>query len=137
MVTDNVKAVAADGATTLILKEDGSVYGAGYNVGNALLQGSSADVTTGFKLVTTGAKKIEYGNYHSMIIKTDNTLYIAGTDFTGLELIDTNVKSVNGSHNTGSVYVKFDGRVYGFGANTYGRFGLNHTNTIAEPTLVF
>ena len=141
-INNDVKYVACGFYHTMILKNDGTVWGTGY--GYPLGVGSSNNKTT-FTQVTANinndVKDISCGDYHTMILKTDGTLWAAGSNNkgslgTGGSNSQTTFKQINTSnvkqvicrgHNT--YYVKTTGGFYACGDNEYGQLGIGSTDT--------
>jgi alpha-tubulin suppressor-like RCC1 family protein len=138
----NVLSVAACAYDSLVLKNDGSVWGCGYNYVGEIGDGTTTQRTT---LVATsglgagsGVVKIAGFLYHSAAIKdatNSNALYMWGNNGNGqLGFGDTTTRltpvfEMNGvaSASQGSFYhtaiTKTDGTVWSSGNNTYGQIG--------------
>ena len=70
---------------SLILKNDGTLWGTGYNKNGQLGLGDTTDRTT-FTQVTTNAndiKSIYCGENHTLILKNDGTLWGCGLNTSG------------------------------------------------------
>ena len=86
---DNIKSVYCGAARTLILKNDGTLWGAGYNGEGQLGLGDTYDRYT-FTQITNDVKLVYCGWYHTIILKNDDTLYTCGHNSYGqLGLGDT------------------------------------------------
>jgi len=125
---------------SIIVKNDGSIRGTGYNGGGQLGLGNTTDRTSWTRLSLTDVKSVVGGRYHSMILKNDGTVWVAGENNYGqLGLGDTtqrnswtqisltDVKSVDcGDYH--SMLLKNDGTVWGTGYNGGGgQLGLGDT----------
>lgn len=83
MVKENVAAVAAGNRSTLIITEDGVLYGAGRNFSGELGLGDEDrgnriefEQVPGIK----GAKAVDTGNHHTVVLKDDGTLWAMGSN---------------------------------------------------------
>ena len=82
-----VKEISASNQQTLVLKEDGTVYGVGYNgygqlgTGNTATQAKLTQVLTGSDIPITNAKHINTSNCATMITTEDNSLYVTGRSY--------------------------------------------------------
>ena len=141
---DDVKQVYCGYEHTLILKNDGTLWGSGRNNWGQLGLGDTTDRTT-FTEITTNVSDIKQvccGHYHTLILKNDGTLWGCGingsgelglgdntnrTTFTQITTSADNIKSVccGGYH---TVVLKDDGTLWGFGYNSSGELGLGDSN---------
>ena len=129
---------------SLILKNDGTLWGCGYNGYGQLGLGDTNNKTT-FTEITTNTddiKAVYCGENHNFILKNNDTLWSCGYNYCGqLGLGDTvnrytftkintnvgNIKSVYcGKDHT--FILKNDGTLWGCGDNSYGRLGLGDFN---------
>jgi len=136
-IMDGIKGIASgsQGTHSLFLKNDNSVWAAGYNqqgqIGNGATGGD--DVKTAIKIMDDG-KALATGTYSSFVIKTDNTLWAWGDnrhgqfgDGTKVEKskptkIMDNVKAVSvGEWHT--LILKTDNTLWVTGSNAYGEWG--------------
>jgi len=141
-----VKAVSAGENHTVIVREDGSLWGAGVSLyGELGLGGDGKKELSGLtNLNITGVKTSAAGDNCTFIIKNDGTLWAAGFNFYGelglgdnenrfvftkVESAGTDVKEVaSGSRHT--LILKNDGTVWTAGYNFNGQLGLgNNTDT--------
>lgn len=125
-----VKSVAAGGYTTLALRKDGTVWGAGDTL--AAAPGTQRREMT---QVFTDAKSIAVGNYHELILKADGTLWGAGANDLGqlgdgsysnndsYHQVLSNVRqmSAGGYH---SLAVTPSGELFATGNNQHGELGI-------------
>lgn len=106
-IMDNVKKVAPGGNHTLVLKNDNKLWAAGYNYYGQLGIGSNNNMTTWTQVSSVTQYNIAdvvCGGRHSVIIKNNGEIYIAGSNDYG--------QSGMGSNNTGYYYefTKMSGR---------------------------
>ena len=137
-IWDGVKEIARGslGSHSLFLKNDNSVWAAGYNqqgqIGNGVTDGNN--VRTAVKIMD-GGKALATGSNNSFVIKTDNTLWAWGQDggrlgsgtkvdkFVPIKIMD-NVKAVSaGEWHT--LILKMDNTLWVTGSNAYGEFGID------------
>jgi alpha-tubulin suppressor-like RCC1 family protein len=144
-----VRDIFAGVSNVFILKEDNTLWGAGYNRFNQLGSGSAAGVT-----ITrindengnpfSGIRNIAAGENHTVILKNDGTLWGAGDSqsgelgqqtaqfqtFTQLKTGDTPLSGVKelaaGSNST--MFIQSDGSLWVSGSNYYGELGLKDKN---------
>ena len=138
---DDVKSVYCGYIRTLILKNDGTLWGCGYNSYGQLGLGDTSNRYT-FTQATTNTndiKQVSCGYSHTIILKDDGTLWGCGYNGEGgLGLGDTgnrytftqttinDVKSVYcGAGHT--LILKNDGTLWGCGRNAEGQLGLGDT----------
>ena len=151
--TDNIKSVCCGTSHTFILKNDGTLWGCGYNGYGNLGLGDTNNRTT-FTEVTTNADNIKSvccGMSHTFILENDGTLWGCGrNDYGQLGLGDTTNRTTftqitTNADNIKSVYcgeahtiiLKNDGTLWSCGANSDGRLGLgdgNHRYTFTQAT---
>ena len=137
---NDIKQIYCGGYHTLILENDGTLWGCGLNNVGQLGLGDTTNRTT-FTQVTTNAdnvKKIYCGGYHTLILKNDGTLWGCGwNEYGQLGLGDTNSRTTftqitantddikqiycGGEH---TFILKNDGTLWGCGHNEYGQLGL-------------
>ena len=140
---DNIKEIYCGGSYTIILKNDGTLWGCGANGGGQLGLGDTTKRTT-FTQITTNTdniKEVYCGGSHTFILKNDGTLWGCGYNTFGqLGLGDTinrniftqittntdNIKSIycGGAH---TIILKNDDTLWGCGLNAYGQLGLKDT----------
>ena len=150
---DNIKSVYCGNYHTLILENDGTLWGCGNNQYGELGLGDTTNRNT-FTQVTTNTddiKEIYCGAGHTLILENDGTLWGCGynvdgelglgdttnrTTFTQITTNTDNIKSVYcGSLHT--FILKNDGTLWGCGYNGHGELGLGDTtnkNTFTQIT---
>ena len=151
--TGNIKQVYCGYYNTFILKNDGTLWGCGFNSCSELGLGDTANRYT-FAQITTNTddiKKIYCGCHYTIILKNDGTLWSTGqnnygqlglgdttnrTTFTQVTTNVNNIKSVYcGFYHT--FILKNDGTLWSCGYNGDGRLGLGNTtnrNTFTQVT---
>ncbi|SHL08072.1 T9SS type A sorting domain-containing protein [Chryseobacterium polytrichastri] len=100
MISTNVKSFSAGYHHTMIVKNDGTMWGTGYNQSAALGMGTSVGYYNTWQQessLATNWEKASSGYYNSFGIKTNGTLWSAGT----------NVEGQTGTGATGGVSVNF------------------------------
>ena len=141
--TDNIKEIYCGFYHTLILKNDNTLWGCGYNYYSNLGLGDTTNRNT-FTQITTNTddiKEVYYGGHHTFILKNDNTLWGCGynyygqlglgdntnrTTFTQVTTNADNIKEIYcGGYNT--FVLKNDGTLWGCGRNELGQLGLGNT----------
>ena len=151
---DDIKSVCCGYGHTIILKNDGTLWGCGQNNYGQLGLGDNTNRTT-FIQITTNAnniKSVYCGDNHTLILKNDGTLWSCGynRDFGQLGLGDntnrtTFTKITTNADNIKSVYcasdhtliLKNDGTLWSCGRNEDGQLGLRdngHRNTFTQAT---
>ena len=140
---DDIKSVYCGWYYTIILKNDGTLWGCGYNGYGNLGLGDTTNRTT-FTQITTNTndiKEIYCGTYHVFILENDGTLWGCGWNNYGqLGLGDTtnrntftqittnadDIKSVYCGYNH-TFILKNDGTLWSCGWNNCGQLGLGDT----------
>ena len=140
---DDVKQVYYGWYHTFILKNDGTLWGCGYNNFGQLGLGDTTNRTT-FTQITTNTndiKSVYCGGYYTIILKNDGTLWSCGhnnygelglgdttnrTTFTQITTNANDIKSVYcGDHHT--FILKNDGTLWSCGRNINGELSLGDT----------
>ncbi len=146
IVASNVTAIAAGSSHSLFLKNDGSLWGMGWNMYGQL--GDAFPTRTPVQIVASNVTAIAAGVGHSLFIKNDGSLWAMGENFFG-QLGDgttngyyyTNVPerivaggviavSAGSAH---SLFLKSDGSLWGMGNNQFGQLGDGTTNNAIRP----
>ena len=141
--TNDIKSVYCGYDYTFILKNDGTLWGCGYNEQGQLGLGNNSSKTM-FTQITTNANNIKSiccGNGHTIMLKNDGTLWASGTNgygqlclkdktnrntFTQITTNANDVKSVYCGY--GYTFVlKNDSTLWSCGRNDYGQLGLGDT----------
>lgn len=149
---------AAASYHSLAVKGDGTVWAWGLGTSGQL--GNGASVTQGAPVqvvgsggsgLLTGVSKVGIGRAHSVVIKTDGTVWAWGTGAfgnlgNGTWVLSSSPVQVSGLTNvtkvcknsTGdfSAVIKSDGTVWAWGDNTYGQLGCGDTANRNIPTQV-
>ena len=146
-INNDVEQISCGGGHTFIIKNDGSVWGSGYNTYGGLGLDDTTNRTS-FTQVTyninNDVKQIACGAYHTVILKNDGSVYSCGynrygrlglgdtTDRTTFTQVTTNINNdvkevVCGTYHT--FILKNDGSVWGCGNNSNGQLGLGDTST--------
>ncbi len=142
----DVRAVAVGDQFSLRLKNDGTVWGAGYNSYGQLGTGNRDYAPTPVAGMT-GVKAISAGSGHSLFLKTDGTVWGAGYNTSGqlgngksgkLEWqvtpvqVMSDVKAISaGPEHT--LFLKSDGTAWGAGNNGAGQLGDGTTVSRSSP----
>ena len=141
---DNIESVHCGANHTFILKNNGTLWGCGYNKYGRLGLGDNTDRHT-FTQITTNAnniKSVYSGGPYTFILKNDGTLWGCGyngngelglgdttdrTTFTQITANVDNIKTVYCGFNH-TIILKNDGTLWGCGYNTEGELGLGDTD---------
>ncbi len=97
IVTSNVTAIAAGEYHSLFLKSDGSLWAMGYNQYGQLGDGTSGvynQTNTPEQIVASGVTAIAAGGGHSLLLKSDGSLWAMGFNYDG-ELGDGTYNNTN------------------------------------------
>ena len=151
--TNDIESVYCGCGYNIILKNDGTLWGCGYNGYGQLGLGDITNKTTFTQIITNAddIKSVYCGGYHTFILKNDNTLWGCGNnDYGQLGLGDTNyrITFTQITTNTGDIkeiycgssytlILKNDGTLWGCGYNANGELGLGDTTnryTFTEVT---
>ena len=150
---DNIKRVYCGSEHNFMLKNDGTLWGCGWNEYGQLGLGDGSYRYT-FTQVTTNTdniKQIYCGGTHTLILKNDGTLWSCGwnghgqlglgntTDRTTFTQVTTNVNNIKEIYcGSGCTFIlKNDSTLWGTGRNNFGQLGLGdttHRTTFTEIT---
>ena len=148
-VMTDVAAVSAGLAYTMILKTDGSLWACGDDSYGGLGTGNPwwqpYQITP--KLIMTDVESVSAGRHHSMILKTDGTLWACGYNKYGqlgdgtTTNRDTPVKVMDGvasvsAGNTHTMILKTDGSLWACGENDLGQLCDGTTTSCYIPKKV-
>ena len=75
--TTGVASVSAGTTHTMVIKQDGSLWGMGWNATGQLGDGTTTDRMIPVQ-VMTGVASVSAGSYHTMVIKQDGSLWAVG-----------------------------------------------------------
>ncbi|MDY3777872.1 MAG: hypothetical protein SOZ53_03325 [Candidatus Onthovivens sp.] len=150
---DNIKSVYCGGDHTLILKNDGTLWGCGRNEYGQLGLGDTTNRTAFIQIATNtdDIKSVYCGGYHTFILKNDGTLWGCGrnyegqlglgdtTDRTTFTQITTNADDIKSVYCGGyhTFILKNDDTLWGCGYNGHGNLGSGDTtnkNTFTQIT---
>jgi alpha-tubulin suppressor-like RCC1 family protein len=134
-----VRAVTAGSSSTFFIKDDGTLWAAGYNYYGELGLGNRENSTVFTQAASAGnnVKAVAAGARHTVILKTDGTVWAAGYNFNGQLGLDTvedsavfaEVKDIGAgaaavaAGNYHTAVLKTDGTVWTAGGNYYGQLG--------------
>jgi Alpha-tubulin suppressor and related RCC1 domain-containing proteins len=150
IISSGVQNVAMGDSHTLILKTDGSLWACGYNGVGELGVGDTIDRWTPVPVpaMSSGVKSIAAGGFHSLILKTDGTLWTCGWngegnlgDGTTIDRhspvqIMTNVQNMVAGYYDITLIVKTDGSLWACGYNCFGQLGNGDTIDQATPVQI-
>jgi PKD repeat protein len=138
-------AAGNNGAHSLFLTSDGSVWGMGYNGDGELGDGSTNNVFVPEEVLPSGITNIGAGGYDSFFIKSDGSLWGTGYNFYGelgdgstnnqyapIEIVSSGVIAVAGGDDH-TLFLKSDGSLWGMGYNADGELGIGTTNDQSSP----
>ena len=148
--TDNIKSVYYGEYYTLILKNDGTLWGCGQNEYGQLGLGDTTNRTTFTEIITNtnNIKEIYCGGFHTFILKNDGTLWGCGRNSHGqlglgdgdnrytFTQITTNTDDIKSVY-CGEYYtfiLKNDNTLWSCGANSDGQLGLGDNTNRATFT---
>ena len=144
--TNDIKSIYCGSSHTFILKNNGTLWGCGYDCDGRLGLGNTTNTNkTTFTQITTNTdniKSVYCGGPYTFISKNDNTLWACGynangelglgdttnrTTFTMVGISTSGIKSVYNGYNH-TFILKKDGTLWGCGWNGKGQLGLGDTN---------
>jgi len=156
IVSSGVTAVAAGWEHSLFVKSDGSLWAMGFDGYGQLGDGShgpDANVTAPKQIIFNGVKAVAAGEFHSLFIMSDGSLWGMGDNRYGqlgtngfsdpidesiiqpvpVQLVASNVVAVAAGWYH-SLFIKSDGSLWGMGDNHYGQLGFGDTPSLSTPT---
>lgn len=143
--------ISVGAGTTMAIKADRTLWAFGSNasgeLGIATNFGTQTPNPTPTQIMS-GVRSASTGGAHSLVVKTDGTLWSFGRNFSGElgrtltggashDATPVQIMSGVASAEAGggfSLVLKTDGTLWGFGANVYGELGTGTTATIVPPT---
>ena len=124
----------------MVLKEDGSVWSTGWNKYGQLGDGSTTDKTSFIQVVSSGAKAVAAGWYHSMVLMQDGSVWACGYNRKGQlgdgstrsrkwfkKVISGGVQAIAAGMLHSMVQEQYSQRVRATGYNHYGQLGDDST----------
>ena len=147
IVASNVTAIAAGGGHSLFIKRDGSLWATGNNADGELGDGTTdhGNFNTNVPelIVASNVTAIAAGEYHSLFLKRDGSLWAMGYNYSGQlglgklsqtnrpsQLVSSNVTAI-AAGGYFSLFLKSDGSLWAMGDNEDGQLGdgtYNQTN---------
>ena len=153
-INNDVKQVVCGNGHTFVLKNDGSLWGCGYNNYYQLGLGNDTNKTSFTKVtanINNDVKQISCGSNHTFILKTDGSLWCCGYNYyyqLGLSdpaskiyftqvttNINNDVKQIACGYDC-TFILKTNGSLWSCGNNAYGQLGLNDTTQRTRFTQV-
>jgi hypothetical protein len=150
----NIRAIATGNNHTLVLRSDGKVWATGSGLNGKLGNGTTAnkDILTEMTTDNSNIIAIAGGFYHSILLKSDGTVWGAGRNNVGQlglgtpttdKLIPTkmvgadnsNIKAI-GAGNIHTVALKSDGTAWATGSNSNGQLGDSTNSQRTSLTLM-
>jgi alpha-tubulin suppressor-like RCC1 family protein len=132
--------ISAGGSHTIVLMQDGSIYGTGSNLEGQLGLDNAVNVLTLINIPDgKTARYISAGGFHTIVLMQDGSIYGTGRNLEGQLGLDNNNAvnvltlinipdgktaryiSAGGSH---TIVLMQDGSIYGTGSNNFGQLGL-------------
>jgi len=139
-------AVAVGGSHSLVLRNDGTLWGAGNN-GSGQLGLGAASYLTSWTEITNGVVAIAAGWFHSLFLKADGTLWTMGDNAHGEMGDGTIVNRTSPIYVTNHVtalaggfddtlFARSDGTLWGLGNNESGQLGNGTYTDTNRPVMV-
>jgi alpha-tubulin suppressor-like RCC1 family protein len=148
-VMSDVSFVDASWDHTMILKNDGTLWATGFNMHGELGDGTKTNKSTPVQVMSDVASvSAGTGNYaHTMILKTDGTLWATGWNYRGQlgdgtltdkkipvqVMSDVSSVSAGGAH---TMILKIDGTLLACGRNDFGQLGDGTTDYKVNPVQI-
>jgi len=143
--------ISSSGGHTMVLMDDGTVYGTGYNLYGQLLNGNTTNQTTLVQMINTTGKTpvgIATGPGSTFILMSDRTVYSAGFNNQGQigrpvaitsafgEVGNTTGKTIDAISVAESftTFLMTDGTVYGVGAG-YGIYTTSSPSSVSSLSI--
>ena len=135
------------GNYALWTRPDGSLWAVGISYYSRFGNGNANQYTFNDpqQLLSTGVSAVAAGRYHSLIVKSDGSLWSAGNNEYGqlgngttedhdiwVKVVDANVTKVYASSHS-SMFLKNDGTLWGMGNNGAGQLGDANTTQSTFP----
>ena len=146
---ENVKSVAVGNSHTLFLKDDGTLWGVGYNSYGELGDGTTTTRPAPV-LIASGVIDAAAGANFSLFVKTDGSLWSMGMNNTGalgtgtttyyqatatpVHVADNVVAVAAGDYH--SLFKKADGTLWGMGSNGAGQLGDGTSTQRTSPVRI-
>jgi alpha-tubulin suppressor-like RCC1 family protein len=145
--------ISAGGSHTIVLMQDGSIYGTGRNLEGQLgLDNNNANVSVLTPINIPDGKTARYisaGGVHTIVLMQDGSIYGTGSNLEGQLGLDNAVNvltlinipdgktaryiSAGGFH---TIVLMQDGSIYGTGRKLEGQLGLDNNNAVNVLTLI-
>jgi alpha-tubulin suppressor-like RCC1 family protein len=144
--TGKAVAVAVGGGNCLVLRNDGTLWGAGDN-GNGQLGLGSVTYENSWTVITNGVASVCAGWFHTVFLKADGTMWAMGDNSYGEMgdgttmnrtlpfFVTNNVASVAAGYDD-TLFARTDGTLWGMGYNEYGQLGNGTYASTNRPVLV-
>jgi alpha-tubulin suppressor-like RCC1 family protein len=137
IVANGITAIAAGTYHTLFLTSDGSLWAIGDDEHGQLGDGNTTDnaTTSAERIVVGGVAAIAAGDFHSLFLKNDGSLWAMGENSSGQlgdgtyndtnqpeMIVSSNVIAIaaGGGH---SLFLKNDGSLWAMGSDSFGQLG--------------
>jgi len=130
--------IAAGAYDSFFIKSDGSLWAMGGNNGitgaggGQLGDGTYNSTNRPELIVASNVMAVAAGNYHSLFLKRDGSLWAMGAGYTNFpeQIVASNVTALAAGY-LHSLFLKSDGSLWAMGINVYGQLGdgtINNTN---------
>ena len=139
-LVSKIKYISNANSHSMILLNDGTLWGSGINTSGALGLGNYTSVTIFTKVNISNVAKVTCGTSHTMAIKNDGTLWGCGLNSSGQLGLGTktnvnlftqttlsDVANISASNHT--MAIKNDGTLWGCGLNSSGQLGLGNIDS--------
>ena len=141
------KAVEAGYRHTLLLRDDGTLWGAGYSYDSQLGEGASKPIQRSPMLLASDVVAMGAGDTNSFFVTANGGLWAMGSNVYGElgdgtklsrekpTLVNLGIKAVGAALNH-TFFLGADGTLYGSGAKGWGALGLGGEGTQDEPAQI-